>query len=218
MDKITPNHFLIGRPIPSIMFGEFEQLPEWEYYEEDDYSSHLSQVLNLRDFLFEEFKERWLSEYLVNLREKDRASFNQSKNWEVGEIALLKLPSKSKPFWPLVRVTDTYPDMDLVMRTVKVAKPDGSQVNVNVKHLIPLELYSELNTPNNNNINSEGSRSEDVRVETQEEALSECESGMDISLAEVEHELDGSSNVRPSRKTAQASRAQTLSLASKGLL
>ena len=218
MDIITPNHFLIGRPIPSLMFGEFEQLPEWEYYEEDDYSSHLSQVLNLRDFLFEEFKERWLSEYLVNLREKDRASFNQSKNWEVGEIALLKLPSKSKPFWPLVRVTDTYPDLDLVMRTVKVAKPDGSQVNVNVKHLIPLELYSELNTPNNNNINSEGSRSEDVRVETQEEALSECESGMDISLAEVEHELDGSSNVRPSRKTAQASRAQTLSLASKGLL
>ena len=130
------------------MFGDFEQVPEWEYNEDEDYSSHLSQVLNLRDFLYEEFKERWLSEYLVNLREKDRASFGEIKTWKEGEIALLKLPSKTKPYWPLVRITDTYPDQDLVIRTVKVAKPDGNQVNVNVKHLITLELFCELNTPN----------------------------------------------------------------------
>lgn len=30
-----------------------------------------------------------------------------------------------------------------MVRTVKVAKPDNNQV----KHLIPLELYCELNTP-----------------------------------------------------------------------
>ena len=48
-DIITPNHFLIGRPIPSLMFRDHEQIPEWEYNEDEDYSSHLSKVLNLRD-------------------------------------------------------------------------------------------------------------------------------------------------------------------------
>ena len=52
IDIITPNHFLVGRPIPSLMFGDQEQVSEWEYNEEEDYSTHLSQVLNLRDYLY----------------------------------------------------------------------------------------------------------------------------------------------------------------------
>ena len=217
IDIITPNHFLIGRPIPSLLFGDFEQVPEWEYNEEEDYSSHLSQVLNLRDFLYEEFKERWLSEYLVNLREKDRASFGEIKTWKEGEIALLKLPSKSKPYWPLVRITDTYPDQDLVTRTVKVAKPDGSLVNVNVKYLIPLELFCELNTPNSrdsyDNVNGEVEE-----YVPQEEVLSELENEILPTLEEYDSVMGDSLGARPSRRTAQASRAQTKSLASKGLL
>ena len=226
IDIITPNHFLVGRPIPSLMFGDFEQVPEWEYNEEEGYSSHLSQVLNLRDYLHEEFKERWLTEYLVNLREKDRASFGGNKTWEKGEIALLKLPTKSRPFWPLVRIVDTYPDFEMVMRTVKVAKPDGSLVKVNVQHLIPLELYCELNTPNTRDVSEEDS--DIVRgVETHEEANSEVESGQDFVVAgaeggmpvsEIGNVIPVTESSRPSRRTAQASRAQTISLASKGLL
>ena len=41
-DIITPNHFLIGRPIPSLMFGDYEQIPEWEYNEDEDYSSFIT--------------------------------------------------------------------------------------------------------------------------------------------------------------------------------
>ena len=68
LDIISPNHFLIGRPIPSLLFGNSEQVPEREYYEEDDYSSLLAQTLEYRDHLLVEFKERWLKEYLSNLR------------------------------------------------------------------------------------------------------------------------------------------------------
>ena len=60
---ISPNHFFIGRPIPSLLFGNSEQVPEWEYHEEDDYSSLLAQTLEYRDHLLVEFKERWLKEY-----------------------------------------------------------------------------------------------------------------------------------------------------------
>ena len=216
IDIITPNHFLVGRPVPSIILGD-EQVPEWEYNEDDDYSSHLARVLNLRDYLYDEFKERWLSEYLVNLREKDRASFRSPKNWEKGEIALLKLPSKSKPYWPLVRIVDTYPDQDQVIRTVRVSKSDNSEVNVNVKHLISLELHCELNTPDES---EDGLSVEDVNstetFEPLDEILSEADVMSEPSVSSDEEPVN--TRVRPSRRTAQASRAQTRSLVSKGLL
>ena len=209
MDIITPNHFLVGRPIPSIILGDYEQVPEWEYIEEEDYSSQLVNVLNLRDFLYEEFKDRWLSEYLVNLREKDRASFSQARSWKSGEIALLKLPSRTKPYWPLVKIVDTYPDEDLVVRTIRVSKPDGKEVNVNVKHLIPLELYCELNTPN-----IEEEIENPIEIEPVED-LTESEVGSESAVSIDEVEVP---NQRPPRRTAQASRAQTQNLASQGLL
>ena len=202
LDIISPNHFLLGRPIPSILFGNSEQLPEWEYHEEGDYSTLLAQTLEYRDHLLLEFKERWLTEYLLNLREKDRASFQSPRSWEKGEIALFKLPSKGRPFWPLVRVVDTFPDEEQVIRTVRVAKPDKSEVVVNVKHLIPLELYSELNNPN---LYDGASSQEEVSERVEESSSDE----------DLEFE---SSNARPSRKTAEASRAQIVNLARRGLL
>ena len=212
IDIITPNHFLVGRPIPSIMFGDFEQVPEWEFGEDEDYSSHLLQVLNLRDFLYGEFKERWLSEYLTNLREKDRASFKEARIWKKGEVALLKLPSKTKPYWPLVRISDTFPDQDQVIRTVRVIKPDRSEVTVNVKFLIPLELYSELNTPN---LESSEGNSVQTDAEYQDEMLSESEDDLEPPSADLEEDQEDegdSGRARPSRKTARASRALTKAL------
>ena len=202
LDIISPNHFLVGRPIPSLLFGNSEQLPEWEYHEEGDYSTLLAQTLEYRDHLLLEFKERWLTEYLLNLREKDRASFQSPRSWEKGEIALLKLPSKSRPFWPLVRIVETFPNEEQVIRTVRVAKPDKSEVVVNVSHLIPLELYSELNNPHL----YDGASS-------QEEASEQVEESSAVEDLEPE-----SSNARPSRRTAEASRAQTINLARRGLL
>ena len=35
VDIITPNHFLVGRPIPSLLFDDLNLDPEWEYYDED---------------------------------------------------------------------------------------------------------------------------------------------------------------------------------------
>ena len=103
------------------------------------------------------------------------------------------------------------------MRTVKVAKPDGNQVNVNVKHLIPLELYCELNTPN---IDVEGSLSGGTgnpveNLEPLEEALSDVDEKSE-PVGSIDEAV--ALSVRPSCRTAQASRAQTRTLASKGLL
>ena len=146
MDIITPNHFLVGRPIPSLLFGDLNVDPEWEYYDEE-YSSVLSKTVEWRDSVFRDFKDKWLKEYLLSLREKDRASYCLSRVWKVGEVALFKLPNKAKAYWPLVRILQIFPDDDQVIHTVKILKPDLSEVVVNVNHLISLELYFELENP-----------------------------------------------------------------------
>ena len=64
VDVITPNHFLVGRPIPSLLFGDLNLDPEWEYYDED-YSSVLSKTIEWRDSVFRDFKDKWLKEYLL---------------------------------------------------------------------------------------------------------------------------------------------------------
>ena len=63
VDIITPNHFLVGRPIPSLLFGNLNVDPEWEYYDED-YSSVLSKTVEWRDSVFRDFKDKWLKEYV----------------------------------------------------------------------------------------------------------------------------------------------------------
>ena len=74
VDIITPNHFLVGRPIPSLLLGECNVDPEWEYYDEE-YSNALSRTTEWRESVFRDFKDRWLKEHLLSLREKDRASY-----------------------------------------------------------------------------------------------------------------------------------------------
>ena len=103
------------------------------------------------------------------------------------------------------------------MRTVKVAKPDGNQANINVKHLIPLELYCELNTPNIDEDSLSGDTDNPVQnFEPLEEALSDVDERSEPSVGSIYEAV--ASSVRPSRRTAQASRAQTRTLSSKGFL
>ena len=178
--------------------------PEWEYYDED-YSSVLSKTIEWRDSVFRDFKDKWLKEYLLNLREKDRASYCPPREWKVGEVALFRLPNKAKAFWPLVRVVETFPDASNVVRTVRVLKPDHSEAVVNINHLISLELYLELNNPQ---IYSAGS---DESSQGDDDSSNGLVSDSDDSLSE-------SPAARPSRRTAQASRAQTKGLARRRLV
>ena len=141
---------------------------------------------------------------MLSLREKDRANYCPPRVWKVGEVALFKLPNKAKAFWPIVRILETFPDNDQVVCTVKILKPDLSEVIVN--YLISLELYFELENPQvytdgfNNSAQGEGDLDENE------------------NMSEVDVPVSASAAARPSRSTAQASRAQTRILTSRGLV
>ena len=124
----------------------------------------------------------------------------------MGEVALFKLPNKAKAYWPLVRILQTFPDNDQVIRTVKILKPDLSEVVVNVNHLISLELYFELENPQ---VYTDGSDNSTQGGEDLED---------DDNVSEIRVPVSTSAAARPIRSTARASRAQTRDLAGKGLV
>ena len=224
IDIITPNHFLVGRPLPSLLFGNLEQLPEWDYCDRGEYSTSLQRTLEFRDSSLELFKEKWLKEYLVNLREKDRACAHSSRNWMPGEVVFFKLPLKTRPHWPLCQIVEVYPDTKGIIRTVKIRKANKGETVVNVGHLIPLELFSELNQPHSY-IEDPASDlvEEEICSLSDNDSFYNGESGRvdqnecngEGSFEELEAEVEGS---RPTRQTARASRAQFKSLARRGLL
>ena len=124
----------------------------------------------------------------------------------MGEVALFKLPNKAKAYWPLVRILQTFPGDNQVIRTVKILKPDLSEVVVSVNQLISLELYFELENPQ---VYTDGSNnSAQVRGDLEE----------DNNVSEIDVSVSASAADRSSRSTAQASRAQTRVLVSKGLV
>ena len=100
---------------------------------------------------------------------------------------------------------ETFRGDDQVIRTVKILKPDLSEVVVNVNHLISLELYFELENPQ---VYTDGSnKSAQVGGDLEE----------DNNVSEMDVSVSASAADRP-RSTAQASRAQTRVLASRGLI
>ena len=169
--------------------------------------------METRDGLYENFKEKWLTEYLVSLREKDRASFHSPRKWGKGEIALFKLPSKTRTHWPLVRIVETFLDDEGVIRTVRIVRSDGNESNVNVSYLIPLELYSELNNPN---LYTQADEQEVEGSEVFVENISDP--GSTLPQPGPSPTLPQPDSSRPSRSTALASRAQIKALAREGRL
>ena len=225
LDIITPNLFLVGGPIPSLLFGNLEQLPEWEYCDGGDYTTSLAKSLEYRDRTLGQFKDQWLREYLLNLREKDRSMPHRDRTWSKGEIALLKLPVKLRAHWPLCRVVETFPDKEGVVRTLKVIKSDRSESVVNVSQLIPLELFMELSEPDldkgEESLVSVGDPNSDTFSDGESSRVEDEEDREDLSenVRSDDIEMDNASFAgRPVRRTAQASRNLLRSLARKGYL
>ena len=95
-------------------------------------------------------------------------------------------------------------DDEGVIRTVCVVRSDGNESNVNVSHLIPLELYSELNNPN-------------LYVQVDEQEVETSEDYVE-SIPDPSPTLPQPNPSRPSRSTALASREQIKALAREGRL
>ena len=140
LEIITPNSFLKFNTNPFLMLRQSGD----EYIWEDDPPSRstLIQAIEARNKLFDHFKEVWYNQYLLSLR-GGYQNLHESR-WEnrikAGDVVLVKLPNKPRPYWLLGRVQEVILGFDDKIRSVRLKRGDGQIVHHSINHLYPLEL------------------------------------------------------------------------------
>ena len=89
----------------------------------------------------ERFRKRWLSEYLLSLREKhcNKCGDNPHYHLRVGQLVIVMHDNLHRIEWPLGVITAIYPDERGVIRTAEVEECGRRSIR-SVKFLVPLEL------------------------------------------------------------------------------
>ena len=114
IEVLTPGHFLIGRPLEAIpdsttLDQPITSLRRW----------HLCQSL------VKHFWQRWSTEYLVTLQKVHKWR-RPVRNFEVGDVVVLREDTLAPTHWPLARVVKTYLGGDGLVRVVTVKTNAGT--------------------------------------------------------------------------------------------
>ena len=109
---LTPNHLLLYRSGPD--------LPPGKFVERDVYRRRWRQVQYLTDV----FWTRWTREYMTNLQERQKWC-SPKRNFQIGDLVLIKQDNQVRNQWPLGLVTETYPSADGFVRAVAVRTSTG---------------------------------------------------------------------------------------------
>ena len=72
-----------------------------------------------------EFKERWVEEYLVSLRDRQKWGKAQTELYE-GQLVLISGPDTPRTHWNLGRVEGKVPANDQITRRYKIRMPNGN--------------------------------------------------------------------------------------------
>ena len=140
LEVITPSSFLKFYLNPHLMFKESDEGYLWE--QDPPSRDTLIQSIALRDEVFRDFKEQWYQTYLLSLREncRDLHQCNWQNKVRAGDVVLVKIPNKTRPYWLLGRVLELIVGHDNAVRSVKLKRGDGVVVHHSINHLYPLEL------------------------------------------------------------------------------
>ena len=89
----------------------------------------------------ERFRKRWLSEYLLSLRDKhyNKCADNPQHHLRVGQLVIVEHKNLHRIEWPLGVITAVYPNEGGVVRTAEVEECGRRSIR-SVMFLVPLEL------------------------------------------------------------------------------
>ncbi|GFX65809.1 pro-Pol polyprotein [Trichonephila clavipes] len=111
-ETLTPGHFLVGRPLTSIVEAQItnineNQLSRWE------------KVKKITQHIY----KLWKRDYLNNLQERHKWKFNKN-NVSVGTLVLIKDENLPTAKWSTGRITEIFPGTDGEVRVVNLRMPN----------------------------------------------------------------------------------------------
>jgi hypothetical protein len=146
LEILTPNSFLKLYTNTSLILRPKEN----ENWGEESNRNSLTNTLKHQEALYDNFRRMWYEDYLLSLREQSR-NLHQS-DWvnriRVGDVVLIRHPSRSRPFWDIGRITSLIFGEDGIVRSVNLKQGDGKLYLHSLKNLFPLELSLTHNPQN----------------------------------------------------------------------
>ncbi|KAG1661544.1 DNA damage-binding protein 1 [Nymphon striatum] len=162
LKPLTPNDFIKPYANSSLIFN-LDSPPDIFDLNTDENEKNLVSVLEQRDNYYLQFKREWYEHYLLSLREKIGSPSKLSSNNDIsaGDVVLIKIPNKTRPYWLLGRVLRIVIGHDNRVRSVFLKRSDGRRAHHSIVHLYPLELKTlsqtsdEENNENTYNVNND---------------------------------------------------------------
>jgi len=114
-ELLTPNHLLTLK-------SKAVMPPPGVFQKNDIYCRRRWRVVQ---HLANEFWCRWRKEYLSNLQTRQKWT-NIKRNFQVGDVVLLKEENIPRNIWPIARIIETFPNDDGLVRSVRLQVADHS--------------------------------------------------------------------------------------------
>ena len=111
-EALTPNHFLIGRMSANQPIGRFENINIRSKWKSVQAATSM-------------FWSRWVKEYLPSLTERAKWRFD-TRNFEVGDMVILREPNVKRCNWPLARIIETFIGKDGNIRSARIKTINGN--------------------------------------------------------------------------------------------
>ena len=128
LEVLTPGHFLVGTALKATPIAI-------NYDPEGNIKSRWRQLV----MILNAFWKQWSADYLQTLQRRDKWR-RPKTNLQVGDIVLLKMPNTAPTYWPMGRISATFPGTDGLVRVVTV-KTATTELTRPVTQVCPL-LFS----------------------------------------------------------------------------
>ncbi|XP_053618244.1 uncharacterized protein LOC128679812 [Plodia interpunctella] len=127
LDVLTPGHFLVGEapmnvPDPDLKDVNWNRLSRWQHSQR----------------LVQNFWRKWQTEYLSRLQQRPKW-FKQNKEFQVGDIVVLKEENLPPCKWVLGRITDKHPGEDNICRVYSI-RTGGKIIKRSVSKICELPI------------------------------------------------------------------------------
>ena len=133
IEPLTPNHLLTTKCKPVLP-------PPGIFQKKDSYCRRRWRHVQ---YLSDIFWNRWRKEYLSSLQIRQKWT-DTKRNFQVGDIVLVKENNIPRQQWPLAKVVDTFPDSsDGMVRSVNLKIPTATSILKRPIHKIALILENE---------------------------------------------------------------------------
>jgi len=137
LDSISPNSFLKFNPGCALLLDAVSGSEITVQTRET-----MVKALEIKGEIFDSFKQLWVEEYLLSLREASQDVYQD--HWtdtiRPDDVVLISTPNKPRTHWMMGRVMENLPGKDGRTRCVRMMRPDRSEGVYPISSLYPLEL------------------------------------------------------------------------------